>query len=126
MPTSFHSTSEVLKLLNVAPISSPSPSSSTITGDSIKSIEAWLDTVEEPDVTVIVKELGKTSQDPAQEPEAKNPRKRKHSSSLTEENLTPSSLQKRSQHLLQLITDYEMASNTLGGGQVCLHISITV
>ena len=126
MPASIHNTSEVSKLLNAAPFSSPSPSSSTITCDSVKTIEAWLDKVEGPEVTVIVKELGKAGPDLAQEPEAKNTRKRKHSSSLTEENLSQSSLRKRSQHLLQLVTDYGMADNTMGAVQVYLHISIEI
>ena len=75
---------------------------------------------------MIVKELSKASQGLAQELEAKNTRKRKYSSSLTEDNLSQSSLQKRSQHLLQFVTDYGMAGNTLGAGQVYLHISIAI
>ena len=125
MPASIHKTSEV-KLFNAAPFSSPSPSSSTITCNSIKTIEAWLDEVEEPDVKVIVKELGKAGSDLAQEPEVENSRKRKHSSSLIEENLSQSSLRKRSQYLLQLVTDYGMADNIIGAPRVYLHIVVTV
>lgn len=125
MPASIQDAGEV-KLFNAAPFSSPSPSSSTISCESIKTIEAWLNEVEEPEVTVIVKELGKAGSDLAQEPEVGSSRKRKHSSSLTEADLSQSSLRKRSKHLLQLVTDYGMAGNTLGGGQVCLHNSIAI
>ena len=126
MPASIHNTSEVSKPFNAAPLSSPSPSSSTITCDSIKTIEAWLDTIEGPEVTVIVKELGQVGPDLAQGPEAKNTRKRKHSSSVTEKGLSQSSLRKRSQHLSRLVTDYGMADNTMGAGQVYFHTSIAI
>ena len=126
MPPSIHSPNEVSDPFNTATLSSPSRSMSTISCDSIKTIEAWLDNVERPEVTVIVEELGKAGPELAQEPEAKNTRKRKHSSSLTEEYLSLSSLRKRSQHLSQLITGYGMADNIIGAGQVYLHTSIAI
>ena len=75
---------------------------------------------------MIVKKLGKAGSELAQEPGVGNLRKRKHSSSLTEENLSQSSLRKRSQYLLQLVTDYGMVDNTMGAPQVYLHIVVTV
>ena len=123
MPASIHSPNEVSEPFNTATLSSPSRSLSTISCESIKSIEAWLDNVE---VTVVVEGVGKAGSELAQEPESKNPRKRKHSSSLTEENLSQSSLRKRSQHFSQLITDYGMADNIVGAGQVSLHTSIAI
>ena len=85
MPASIHSPKEASKPIVTIPLPSPSPVSSTFSCDSIKTIEAWLDNVERPEVTVVVEELGKAGTDLAQEPEMKNTRKRKHSSSLTEE-----------------------------------------
>lgn len=126
MPPSIHSLNEASEPFNTATLSSPSRSLSTISCDSIKTIETWLDNVERAEVTVIVEELGKAGPELAQEPEAKNTRKRKHSSSLTEEYLSLSSLRKRSQHLSQLITGYGMADNIIGAGQVYLHTSIAI
>ena len=125
MPASIHNTSEV-KLFTAAPFSSPSPSSSTITCESVKTIEAWLDRVEEPEVTVIVKDLGKAGSDLAQESEVENSRKRKHSFSLTEGNLSPPALQKRPQCLSKLVTDHGMADNIMGARQVYLLIFVTI
>ncbi|KAK0506854.1 hypothetical protein JMJ35_010708 [Cladonia borealis] len=118
MPASIHNTSEASKLFKEAPIPSPSLSSSTVSCDSIKTIEAWLENVERPEVTVIVKDLSKAGPDLAQEPEAKNTRKRKHSSSFSEETLSQSSIPKRLQHLPQLITADGMADNTMEAGQL--------
>ena len=122
MPASIHSSNDASEPFNTTTLSSPYRSLSTISCDSIKTIEAWLDNVE---VAVVVEEVGKAGIEVAQKPEAKNTRKRKHSSSLTEESLPQSSI-RRSQHLPQLIVDYGMADNTIGAGQVCLHTSIAI
>ena len=123
MPASIHSLNEACEPFNTVPLSSPSRSLSTISCESIKSIEAWLDNVE---VTVVVGEVGKAGSELAQKPEAKITRKRKHSSSLSEEDPSQSPIRKRSQHLSQHITDYGMADNTIGAGQVYLHTSIAI
>ncbi len=73
---------------------------------------------------MFVEDLGKAGPELPQEPEAKNTRKRKYSSSPSEENFLQSSLRKRSQHLSQLITGYAMADNTMEAGQVYLSASI--
>ena len=125
MPASIHNTREASKLFNAAPIPSPSLTSSTVSCDSIKTIEAWLDNVERPEVTVIVKDLSKAGPDLAQEPEIKNTRKRKHSSPFSEETSSQSSIQKRSQPLPQLVLGYALSmaqpttGNTMEGVQVC-------
>ena len=126
MPASIHNTCEASQLFNAAPIPSPPLTSSTVSCDSIKTIRAWLDNVERPEATVIVKDLSKAGPDLAQEPEVKDTRKRKHSSSFSEETSSQSSIPKRSQHLPQLITADRMADNTMEAGQVYLHILITI
>ena len=112
MPASIHSTNEVSEPVNTATLSSSSRSLSTVSCESIKTIETWLESVERAQVTVIVQELGKAGPELAQEPEAKNTRKRKHSSSLSEGNFS------QSQSPQQLVTGYEMANNTIEAGQV--------
>ena len=123
MPASIHSPNKASEPFNTANLSSPSRSLSTISCDSIKTIEAWLDNVE---VTVVVEEVGKAGIELAQKPEVKNTRKRKHSSSLSVEDPSQSPIRKRSQHLSQLITEYGMADNTIGAGQVYLYTSIAI
>ena len=105
MPASIHSLKEASKPIDTAPPPSPSPVSSTISCDSIKTIKAWLDNVERPEVSVIVEDLGKADTDLAQEPETKNTRKRKHSSSHIE----GKDPRKQSRHLSQFALGHEIS-----------------
>ena len=122
MPASILSPNEVSEPFNTATLSSPSRSLSTVSCESIKTIEAWLDNVE---VTVVVEEVGKAGSELAQKPEAKSTHKRKHSSSLSEEDSSQSFIRKPSQHLPKLALDYAISmaqpttSNAIDGLQVC-------
>ena len=125
MPASIHSPNEVSEPFNTATLSSPFRSLSTISCESIKTIETWLDNVERTEVTVVVEEAERAGSEFAQKPEAKNTRKRKYSSSLSEENSSQSFNRKPSQHLPQLALGYAISmaqptiSNAIDGLQVC-------